>query len=83
MHPTTLEYLVKAGQDDTRRACHRGGLLQEARRARHASARQPRHSAPQRDLLIRAGWFQPILETLRVLGHRAGRDLPQTGSPRT
>jgi hypothetical protein len=46
MHPTTLEYLVKAGQDDTRRARERDRLLQDARRARHASARQPRHPAP-------------------------------------
>jgi hypothetical protein len=46
MHPTTLEYLVKASQDDTRRACKQGRLLKEVRRARRASAHPPGPPAP-------------------------------------
>jgi hypothetical protein len=46
MHPTTVEYLVKVGQDDARRADERGRLLLEARRARRPSARQSARPAP-------------------------------------
>jgi hypothetical protein len=65
VHPTTLEYLVKAGQDDARRARERGRLRQQARRARRgrrASAHQSRHPAPALPPIGRTEGAQPCTQ---------------------
>lgn len=45
---TIHEYLVKAIQDDARRAAERGQLLREARQARRARRQRPDPTAPTR-----------------------------------
>ena len=51
---TIHQYLLKARQDDARRAGERDRLLLEARRARRAHRRRPDPAAP-------AGWLARLL----------------------
>ncbi len=69
---TIYEYLMRATQDDARRAGERDRLLREARQARRARRQRPAPAAPASSTTLRDSSRRPFGRLRRAVDQRLG-----------